>query len=109
MISRVFTVFITINTEEAARTLAHGLVSGSWAACVNIVPQIKSIYKWQGQVHEDNEVLMIAKTTEEKLEGLTEFVKANHSYEVPEVIALEVCGGLPAYMQFVRETLDDRL
>jgi periplasmic divalent cation tolerance protein len=105
IMSKVFAVFITTNSEEAARALAHGLVSNSWAACVNIIPQVRSVYKWQGEIHEDAEVMLVAKTTEERLPGLTEFVKANHTYEVPEVIAVEVSAGLPAYLQFVRDNV----
>jgi periplasmic divalent cation tolerance protein len=103
--SKVFAAFITTSSEEAARALAHGLVSNSWAACVNIIPQVRSVYKWQGEIHEDAEVMLFAKTTEDRLPGLTEYVKANHTYEVPEVIAVEVSAGLPAYLQFVRDNV----
>lgn len=108
VLSGVLVVLITIYSEEAAKGLAHGLVKHSHSACVNILPQVTSVYMWEGKVHEDREVMLVAKTTEERLAGLIEFVKGNHPYEVPEILAVETRSGLPAYLEYVAETLSYR-
>ncbi|XP_010266345.1 PREDICTED: protein CutA, chloroplastic isoform X1 [Nelumbo nucifera] len=95
-------VYVTVPNREAGKKLAESIVKEKLAACVNIVPGIESIYEWQGQIHKDNEELLIIKTRESLLEALTEHVKANHEYEVPEVIALPIKGGSLQYLEWLK-------
>jgi periplasmic divalent cation tolerance protein len=94
------------DAQEGAR-LAHLLVEGRAAACVNVVPGLRSIYRWQDEVHDDGEVMLIAKTDQRRLALLTDLVESHHPYDCPEVVALPVLGGLPAYLAWVVDALDD--
>ncbi|MFT7622226.1 MAG: periplasmic divalent cation tolerance protein [Myxococcota bacterium] len=96
-------VFCTCPDIEAANILAHALVSERLAACVNIVPGIRSVYRWQGEVHEDSEFLLIAKTSTARVAELTERAVALHPYECPEVIALPVEQGFAGYLNWISE------
>ncbi|MGC8968327.1 MAG: divalent-cation tolerance protein CutA [Thermus sp.] len=96
-------VFITVPSEEVARTLARTLVEERLAACVNIVPGLTSIYRWQGEVVEDRELLLVAKTTTHAFPKLKERVKALHPYTVPEILALPVAEGNREYLEWLRE------
>lgn len=94
-------VFITAaNGEEAAR-LAEMLVGARLAACVQILPEIESVYRWKGQVERQREVLLIAKTTASKFEELEREVRAIHSYETPEIVALTIVAGSAPYLQWL--------
>lgn len=92
---------VTAPDRTAAERLARALVDGRLAACVNILPGITSVYRWQGAVETGEEVLLLAKTMPGRLEALTARVAELHPFEVPEVIALDVRGGLPAYLQWI--------
>lgn len=81
-------VFVTAPDSETAERLARGLVEARLAACVNLIGGVRSIYRWQGAVEESAEVLMVLKTTDEKLSLAEEWVSAQHPFEVPEFIAL---------------------
>lgn len=76
-----------------AKDLARGMVSERLAACVQIVPQLESVYWWDGEVCEEEESLLVIKTAESHVVALTEYLVANHSYDVPEVISLPLVGG----------------
>ena len=82
--------YITIDDADKAEALARLLVDKKLAACVNIIPKISSIYRWEGQVTKDEELLMMIKSRQTRLEELTETIKANHPYKVCEVISLPV-------------------
>jgi periplasmic divalent cation tolerance protein len=95
-------VYVTASSAEEARTLARALVGERLAACVNLLP-VQSIYRWQGQVEEATETLLIVKTHRGHLDALAARVRALHSYAVPEIIALPVEAGWPPYLQWIRE------
>jgi len=95
--AEVRVVLVTAPAGEADG-LGRALVAERLAACVNVVPGVRSIYRWQGEVKIDDEALLVIKTTEARLAGLTERVKALHSYELPEVLALPAVGGSEAYL-----------
>lgn len=99
--SPVRVVFVTAPDVEAAAALVRSLVTERLAACGNLVPGITSIYRWEGEVHEDPEVLLILKTSEAQVEALVRRVAELHPYDVPEVLALPVDQGLPAYLSWV--------
>ncbi|MCJ7807641.1 MAG: divalent-cation tolerance protein CutA [Dehalococcoidia bacterium] len=94
-------VFITAATADEARSISNILVSRRKAACVNIVPQVNSMFWWQGKIECADEALLIAKTKATLLEELIELVKQNHSYDVPEIIALPIIGGNRDYLQWL--------
>ena len=94
-------VLCTCPDEDAAARLATGLVDAGLAACVNIVPQIRSIYRWQNAVQDERETLMIIKTTPTRYAMLERWLMEHHPYEVPEVIALPVTAGAAPYLDWV--------
>jgi periplasmic divalent cation tolerance protein len=100
-------VWITINSLEAAQILARKIVTARLAACVNIIPQVQSVYMWEGDLQQDSEVMLMAKTRQDLVPQLTTFVKENHPYQVPEVIAAPLLGGNEAYFRFVRENTNE--
>jgi periplasmic divalent cation tolerance protein len=98
-------IFSTFSNAEIARKAARGLVEERLAACANIVPQIESIYHWLGKIESGNEVLVIFKTTREKYPALEQRLRALHPYEVPEIVALEIEAGLPAYLDWIADSV----
>jgi periplasmic divalent cation tolerance protein len=83
-------LIIATAPSDAAPELARTLVEGRLAACVNIVPKVRSIYYWKGKIEDDQEALMLIKTTSEKMDSLTMRLKELHPYDVPEIISLEI-------------------
>ncbi|KAL3504847.1 hypothetical protein ACH5RR_034688 [Cinchona calisaya] len=100
-------VYVTVPNKEAGKKLAESIVKEKLAACVNRVPGVESVYEWKGEIQYDSEELLIIKTRESLLEALTEHVKANHEYEVPEVIALPITGGNLQYLEWIKNTTRD--
>ena len=98
-------ISITTNSWAEAEKIAETLVQERLAACVNIVPAITSIYRWQGEVHRDSEVLLISKSRPELFESLAARVKELHSYQVPEIIALPIVAGSKAYLHWIDESV----
>lgn len=85
-----------------AQHLAEHLVGSGLAACVNIQAACKSVYRWEGKVEQSNEVPVFIKTTRARYAELEAAIRALHPYEVPEIIALPIAAGLPAYLQWVQ-------
>ena len=101
MASEVLVVLSTLPTADKAAEIAHALVEEQLAACVNIVPAVRSIYRWQGATQDDSEALAIIKTTRDRYDALARRVLQLHPYELPELIALPLEGGHPAYLAWV--------
>jgi periplasmic divalent cation tolerance protein len=101
-------VFITVSTEQEAEKISRLLVEQRKAACVNIVPQVHSLFWWHGKVDSAEERLLIAKTRTALLPEIIELVKKAHSYEVPEIIALPIIGGNESYLAWVDEETEQR-
>ena len=91
-------IFITAGSKEEADKISRGLVESKLAFCVSTLPKVQSTYYWEDKIHVDEEFLLIVKTRQDQYEALETWVKNNHSYEVPEIIALPIEQGLPAYL-----------
>ncbi|WP_027941252.1 divalent-cation tolerance protein CutA [Amycolatopsis taiwanensis] len=91
----------TTDSEDAARDLAAGAVDAKLAACAQIVGPITSVYRWEGQVRTDTEWRVELKTAADRLAPLVELLKANHSYDVPEIIATPIEGGSEDYLAWL--------
>ncbi|XP_068641076.1 protein CutA, chloroplastic isoform X2 [Aristolochia californica] len=100
-------VYVTVPNKEAGKKLAESIIKEKLAACVNRVPGIESVYFWDGQVQTDSEELLIIKTRESLLKPLTEHVKANHEYDLPEVIAMPIIGGNEKYLEWIKNSTMD--
>lgn len=96
-------VLCTVPSEDVGVAIARAVVEGSLAACVNIVPGVRSIYRYQGKVEDDRELLLVIKTRTDKIAALEVAIRALHPYEVPEVIALDITTGAAPYLAWVRE------
>lgn len=97
-------VFITAGTLQEAESIARALVEERLAACVNVLPGVTSIYRWEDKLQRDAEVLLVVKTTEANLPSLIQRVHELHSYQVPEIIALPITGGSPEYLTWLLES-----
>ncbi|KAK9109092.1 hypothetical protein Sjap_017152 [Stephania japonica] len=100
-------VYVTVPNKEAGLKLATSIIKEKLAACVNRVPGVESVYEWKGEVQTDSEELLIIKTRESLLGALTEHVKANHEYELPEVIAMPIVGGNLQYLEWIKNNTKD--
>lgn len=96
-------VLITASKEEEAERIAKALVEDKLAGCVNILRDVRSIYRWKSNIEDEREVMMLVKTRRELLEGLMKKVKGLHSYSVPEIIALPVIQGSEDYLGWLKE------
>lgn len=101
MSTGVAVVLVTAPDEEKAAGLARTLVEEGLIACANLVPKMRSIYRWEGKVCDEPEVLLVMKTRAERFEVLRERVKALHPYSVPEVLRLDVDAGHQPYLDWV--------
>jgi periplasmic divalent cation tolerance protein len=98
-------VLSTAGSEDEARKIAKHLVEQKLAACVNIVPKIESVYRWQGKVESNREYLLLIKTSSEKFPEVRDAIRELHSYELPECIALAVEDGASAYLQWLEDSV----
>ena len=96
-------VLCTFPNPEKAAEVARELVTGKLAACVNIVPAVRSIYSWKDEVQDEQEALAVIKTSADRFEALSKRIVELHPYEVPEVIALPILGGHAPYLAWVAE------
>lgn len=96
----IVVVMTAANRDEASR-LAQVLVEKELAACVQILPEIQSVYRWKGEIEKQTEILLLAKTVRSKFDELERAVRTEHSYETPEVIALPVNAGSARYLEWL--------
>lgn len=97
----VHLVFCTCPDTASARRIADVVVGERLAACVNLVPGLVSVYRWQGKIEQAGEILLLIKTTQDRLPALTARLTELHPHELPEVLAVEADAGLPAYLEWV--------
>ena len=96
-------VLVTAPDAEVGARLARAVVEERLAACGNLVPGVRSIYRWAGAVQEDDEVLLVIKTREDRMAALSRRVHELHPYELPELLAVSVLGGSERYLEWLRE------
>ena len=101
-------VFVTSADVPEAQKIARALVENRLAACVNIVPQVRSIYRWEGKVEDSAECLLLVKTSRPLFERVRAEVQRLHSYQVPEIIAVPIEQGAENYLAWLTDSLDDQ-
>jgi periplasmic divalent cation tolerance protein len=99
-------VLSTAGSEDEARKIAHHLVEQKLAACVNIIPRIESLYRWQGKVESSREWLLLIKTTAQQFPSVREAIAGLHSYDVPECISVSIEDGSPEYLQWLADSVN---
>ncbi len=99
-------VLTTCGSVEEARRIANELVHQRLAACVNIVPQVESIYRWKGEVESAEECLLLIKTTAGAFEQLRDAIRKLHSYDLPECIAITIEDGIASYLEWIGDEVN---
>jgi periplasmic divalent cation tolerance protein len=105
-VNKYVIILITTANIEEAQQISKILLERKKAACVNIIPGINSCYWWEGKIEKEQENLIIVKTTRALFDEVVRLVKENHSYKVPEIIALPIIGGNPDYLKWINETIN---
>jgi periplasmic divalent cation tolerance protein len=105
-VSAAIVVLITAKDTDEARRLAASLINAGLASCIQILPQVESIFRWEGAVQHETEALMFAKTLSERFQELEQHVRGLHSYQVPEILALPVEAISSPYLKWLEEALE---
>ena len=103
---KAIVVVTTVGEEEQALTIAREMVARRLAACVNVVPGIRSVYRWQGKICRDGEYLLLIKTLEGEYEAVAAAIRELHSYELPEILAFPVGQGDERFLAWIGDSLD---
>jgi periplasmic divalent cation tolerance protein len=103
---RAIVVVTTVGTEEQAYLIAREIVARRQAACVNILPGVRSIYRWQGKICKDGELLLIVKTMETEFEAVAATIRELHTYELPEILSFTVARGEPSFLEWIVASVD---
>ncbi|MFH0855362.1 MAG: divalent-cation tolerance protein CutA [Candidatus Omnitrophota bacterium] len=98
-------ILITAKERKEAEKIAKSLIKNKLAACVNIVSGIKSFFLWQGKLNQVEETLLIVKSRKEKFNKIAKLVKASHSYDVPEIIAMPIVSGFKPYLSWINDSI----
>lgn len=97
----VAVIYTTIDNIQDGRRIAQTLVEEQLVSCVNIIPEVESIYRWKGNIENDNECVLICKTTDDNVKKTIQRIKQLHSYELPDIIVLPIIGGLKEYLDYI--------
>jgi len=103
---RAIVVVTTVGTEEQAYLIAREIVARRQAACVNILPGMRSIYRWKGKICKDGELLLLVKTLEREFEGVAATIRELHSYELPEILSFGVSRGDQGFLDWLAASVD---
>ena len=103
---RAIVIVTSVGTEEQANGIARELIAARHAACVNIIPGVRSVYRWKGKVCEDGEWLLVIKTTEDEFEAVSEVIQELHSYDLPEILAFSVTRGEESFLEWIENCVD---
>jgi periplasmic divalent cation tolerance protein len=96
-------IFWTCKNKEEAKKVIHGLIDSHLVACASIFPEIESIYRWEGKIEEGKEVKVILKTQGKHFDSICKYILENGSYEVPEILQVDVLKGNPSYVAWVKQ------
>lgn len=99
-------VVTTVGTEEQAYQIARELVARRQAACVNVMPGVRSVYRWRGKICKDGELLLVIKTLAEEFDGVSATIRELHSYELPEILSFNVSQGEANFLEWIRSSVD---
>jgi len=99
--------YVTTPDKKTALELASDIVNKKLAACANIIESVTSVYKWEGEVHKEQECMMIIKTTKKKSDNLIEFIQNNHPYEVAECIGINITKGSEPYLKWIVDSTSE--
>ena len=102
--SNLIVVFTTVGTQEQALDIAHHLVRSRLAACVNILPGVRSVFRWKGRVDDETEFLLMAKTVESNFEAVKDEIRKLHAYELPEILGYPVAFAEKAFAAWIVES-----
>jgi periplasmic divalent cation tolerance protein len=97
----VAVIYSTIDDLKTARRIAQTLTQEQLVACVNIIPNIESFYRWEGKIENSNEVIIIAKTVDQNVKKTIQRIKQLHKYDIPDIIVLPIIGGLKDYLDYI--------
>ena len=98
-------IFWTCSEMQEAKSIVHDLLEKQLIACASLIPEVTSIYRWQGKIEENQEVKVILKTTENHFDAIQNYLQMHSSYDVPEIIQIDVKRGNPSYLSWIsRET-----
>jgi periplasmic divalent cation tolerance protein len=103
---RAIVVVTTVGTEEQAYLIAREIIARRQAACVNIIPAIRSIYRWKGKICKDGELLLIVKTLQDEFESVASTIRELHSYELPEILSFGVSQGDQGFLDWIASAVD---
>src|ERR1700710_953760 len=99
-------IVTTVGTEEQAALTAREIVVRRQAACVNILPGVRTIYRWKGKICKDGELLLLIKTLEEEFDAVAATIRELHSYELPEILSWSVARGEPSFLDWIASSVD---
>jgi len=97
----VAVIYSTIDDIKDARRIAKILVEEQLVACVNIIPNVESYYRWKGKTEDEKEIILIAKTTDQNIKKTLQRTKTLHPYEVPDIVVLPIIGGIKEYLDYI--------
>ena len=103
---RAIAVITTVGTEEQAYLIAREIVARRQAACVNILPGVRSIYRWKGKICKDGELMLVVKTLEKEFDAVAATIRELHSYELPEILSFTVSHGERGFLDWIAESID---
>jgi periplasmic divalent cation tolerance protein len=99
-------VITTVGTEEQANLIAREIVARRQAACVNILPGVRSIYRWKGKICKDGELMLVVKTLEEEFDSVSATIRELHSYELPEILSFRMSRGEANFLEWIASSVD---
>ncbi|HEY0553218.1 MAG TPA: divalent-cation tolerance protein CutA [Thermoanaerobaculia bacterium] len=103
---RAIAVITTVGTEEQAYLIAREIVARRQAACVNILPGVRSIYRWKGKICKDGELMLVVKTLEKEFDAVAATIRELHSYELPEILSFTVSHGERGFLDWIAGSVD---